>query len=198
MLPETLIVIDTLVSRLDALGIGYFVGGSVASSMHGIYRATNDADIVVDLPENRVDDLVAALQDDFYVDADMIRDALKHNHSFNVIHLPTMVKADLFPPKRTAFGDSEWQRRRRENIRDTEMQAVYVASAEDMILQKLSWYRLTGERSDRQWGDVQGMLKVQGTALDFAYLAHWAAELALTDLLQTSLIDAGLEQEKEG
>ena len=198
MLPETLIVIDTLVNRLDALGIGYFIGGSVASSMHGIYRATNDADIVVDLPEEKVDEFVAALQDDFYVDADMIRDALRHNHSFNVIHLPTMVKADLFPPKRTAFGDSEWLRRRRENIRDTEMQAVYVASAEDMILQKLNWYRLTGERSDRQWGDVQGMLKVQGTALDFAYLAHWAAELALTDLLQTSLLDAGLEQEKDG
>ena len=191
MLPETLIVIDTLVNRLDALGIGYFIGGSVASSMHGIYRATNDADIVVDLPENKVDDFVAALQDDFYVDADMIRDALQHNHSFNVIHLPTMVKADLFPPKRTAFGDSEWLRRRRENIRDTEMQAVYVASAEDMILQKLNWYRLTGERSDRQWGDVQGMLKVQGTALDFAYLAHWSVELDVADLLEIALSDAG-------
>ena len=166
--------------------------------MHGIYRATNDADIVVDLSENRVEDLVAALQEDFYVDADMIRDALRHSHSFNVIHLPTMVKADLFPPKRTAFGASEWTRRRQERIRDNEMQAVYVASAEDMILQKLSWYRLTGERSDRQWGDVQGMLKVQGTSLDFVYLAHWAADLAVSDLLQTALEDAGLEQEKEG
>jgi hypothetical protein len=197
MLPETLIVIDTLVSRLDVLGIGYFIGGSVASSMHGIYRATNDADIVVDLSEEKIDALVEALQDDFYVDADMIREALKHNHSFNVIHLPTMVKADLFPPKRTPFGESEWHRRRQEKIRDTEMQSVYVASAEDMILQKLNWYRLTGERSDRQWGDVQGMLKVQGTALDFAYLVHWAAELELTDLLDNALIDAGLEKEKE-
>jgi hypothetical protein len=197
MLPETLIVIDTLVNRLDALGIDYFIGGSVASSMHGIYRATNDADIIVDLTANQVDDFVAALSDDFYVDADMIHEALKHDHSFNVIHLPTMVKADLFPTKRTAFSDSEWRRRRLETIRDSEMQSVYIASAEDMILQKLNWYRLTGERSDRQWGDVQGMLKVQGMALDFAYMAHWAAELGLTDLLETALIDAGMEQEKE-
>jgi hypothetical protein len=192
-LPESLQVVDILATRLDALGIPYYVGGSVASSIHGFLRSTNDADIVVDLREEQVDDLVAALEEDFYVDADMIREGLQHNLSFNVIHLPTMFKADLFPAKQTPFGRSEWTRRRQAQLRQEEgAPTVYVASPEDMVLQKLLWYRMTGERSDRQWGDVQGILKVQGDALDFAYLRHWAAELEITDLLTRSFEDAGV------
>ena len=104
-----------------------------------------------------------------------------------------MIKADLFFPQPTPFRKSEWQRRQLEQIRpEGEMRSVYIASAEDMILQKLEWYRLTGGRSDRQWGDVQGMLKVQGDRLDFAYLAHWAHELDLSGLLATAFEDAGL------
>jgi hypothetical protein len=113
------------------------------------------------------------LEAGFYADGDMMRDAIRNNSSFNVIHLATMVKADIFLLPTSAFAASEWSRRQRKRIGpDPDSPEAYVASAEDMILQKLSWYRLTGERSDRQWGDVQGMLKVQGTALDFAYLAH--------------------------
>ena len=106
-----------------------------------------------------------------------------------------MVKADLFPRKQTPFGRAEWSRRRLEQIRaDGQAGAVYVASAEDMILQKLEWYRLTGQRSDRQWGDVEGMLKVQGRALDFPYLRRWGGELDLNDLLNQALADAGLTE----
>jgi hypothetical protein len=192
-LPESLQVIETLVERLDNLGISYCVGGSIASSIHGIFRATNDADIVIDLSEGQIEALVEALQDDFYVDGDMIRQGLQDNLSFNVIHLPTMFKVDLFPAKRTPFAESEWSRRRQEEIRtDTDALRIFVASPEDMILQKLLWYRLTGERSDRQWGDVQGMLKVQGDALDFAYLRHWAGEIEVADLLGQALADAGV------
>jgi hypothetical protein len=63
-----------------------------------------------------------------------------------------------------------------------------------MILQKLEWYRPTGERSDRQWGDVQGMFKVQGRGLDFPYLRRWAGDLELDDLLNQALADAGLTE----
>lgn len=194
MLPDALAVVDELAKRLEALGIPYFVGGSIASSMHGIFRSTNDVDLVVALRTDQAQTFTIALENDFYVDADMIREAIQHYSSFNVIHLPTMVKADLFLPRVTPFNESQWSRRRLEQIRPTgEMRAVWVASAEDMILQKMEWYRLTGERSDRQWGDVLGMLKVQGEALDFAYLKRWADELSLADLLKNALEDAGLE-----
>ena len=192
---ETLIVVDILANRLEALAIPYYIGGSIASSLYGEFRATNDVDIVLDLAEGQVNPLVAALETDFYVDADMIRAALQYRSSFNVIYLPTMIKADFFAPERSGFIASEFTRRLQEVIRLTERQEkIYFASPEDMILQKLRWYRETGERSDRQWGDVQGMLKVQGEALDRAYMQHWADELKIADLLTQSLTDAGFDQ----
>ena len=60
------------------------------------------------------------------------------------------------------------------------------------MLAKLQWYRDGGWVSDRQWNDVLGVLKVQGPALDRAYLAEWARELGLTDLLRRAYNDAGL------
>ena len=105
--PESLIVIDVLAERLDALGIGYFVGGSVASSLHGIFRATNDVDLVVDLPEDRVDALVAALAPDFYVDADMIREARQAGISFTSSTYPRWSKRTSFPEsKRRSAGQN--------------------------------------------------------------------------------------------
>ena len=199
MLSEAEIVAQKVIQAFDAIGIEYAIGGSVASTVHGIPRLTMDVDIIADMCEEQIEALVISLQNEFYADGDLMRAAVRDRSSFNVIHLPTMVKADIFLLPTTPFAASEWSRRQRKRLGTAIDSAdAYVASAEDMILQKLSWYRLTGERSDRQWGDVQGMLKVQGDALEFAYLAHWAEELALTDLLQTSLVDAGLEQEKEG
>ena len=70
--------------------------------------------------------------------------------------------------------------------------AVSTSSAEDTVLAKLQWYRDGGGVSDRQWNDVLGVLKVQGTTLDRAYLEDWARELGLADLLRRALEDAGL------
>ena len=198
MLSEAEIVAQKVIQSFDAIGIAYAIGGSVASTVHGIPRLTADVDLIADMREEHIEALVQALQEEFYADGDMMREAIQNRSSFNVIHLPTMVKADIFLLPTSPFAISEWSRRQWKQIGpDADSPAAYVASAEDMILQKINWYHLTGERSDRQWGDVQGMLKVQGTALDFTYLAHWAAELELTDLLENALIDAGLEKEKE-
>jgi len=68
-----------------------------------------------------------------------------------------------------------------------------IASPEGTILNKLEWYRMGGEVSDRQWNDILGVLKVQGTNLDMAYLQRWAADLSVTDLLERALVDAGLK-----
>jgi hypothetical protein len=194
MLSESDIVVQKLAAAFEALGIEYMVGGSIASSIHGIPRFTQDVDLVARFgSEPPIEELVRCLENEFYVDADMIRDAITHRSSFNVIYLVTMTKADVFVPEETAWKESEWSRRRREPIgSEGDSAPVMVASPEDMVLQKLLWYRMTGERSDRQWGDVQGILKVQGEALDFAYLRHWAAELELTPLLTQAFEDAGV------
>lgn len=189
--PEDLIQI--LARAFDAAGITYWVGGSMASTIHGFARLTQDVDIVADMGEDQVEAFVAELAGRFYADPDMMREAIRTRSSFNIIYLATMMKADIFIMPDTDWARSERARRQRARVGQS-AEAVYVASAEDMILQKLESYRLTGERSDRQWGDVQGMLKVQGKALDFDYLRRWAGELGLNQLLDHAFDDAGIKE----
>lgn len=193
MLSETDVVVHKLAEAFDALGILYMVGGSIASSLFGMPRFTRDVDISVRIEESvAADALVRLLEQDFYIDADLIQAAVAHRSSFNVIYLPTMLKADIFVPEDSAWRREEWQRRRHEQVGvGPESRPVYFASPEDMVLQKLLWYRETGERSDRQWGDVQGILKVQRKVLDRAYMRQWASQIAIADLLELALAEAG-------
>ena len=183
-----------LTQTFDSIGIAYMIGGSIASSVHGVFRYTNDADIVADIRAEHIAPLVAALERDYYVDGDMIRDAVQEAGSFNVIYLDGMIKADIFIKQKSAWVDMEWSRRRMEKLGPEEAPSAYVASPEDMILQKLRWFRMGGGVSDRQWGDITGMLKVQQPTLDYAYLKHWAAHLELTDLLAQAYDDSGIEE----
>lgn len=194
MLSEAEQLVLRLSKTFNEIGIAYMIGGSVASSMHGIPRFTRDVDFVADIREEHIALLMAALQDEFYID-EMIRDAVTTQSSCSVLQLSTMVKADIFILKSDAWSQSEWGRRRQGRFEQAgETDTIYVATPEDMILQKLRWYQMGGEVSENQWKDVQGMLKVQGNALDFAYLNHWAQELQLTDLFRRACEDAGVDE----
>ena len=186
------IVTRKVVEALDELGIAYFIGGSVASSVHGIARFTRDVDFVAEVRAEHAAALAAAWRDEFYVDEDMIREAVGQQGSFNVIYLALSFKADVFVSKQDDWSRQVMARRRPAPLSaDTQAPPLYLSSPEDMVLQKLLWYRLGGGISDRQWNDVQGVLKVQAGALDENYLRHWAAYLNLTDLLNDALMDAG-------
>ena len=165
------------------LEVEYLVGGSVASSVHGVPRATNDVDLVARLAGRHVDAFVAALRSDFYVDADMIHDAIRRRASFNVVHLATMLKADVFVFDGSAQAQAELSRKQAIEVVVGEP-AVWFSSPEDIVLQKLAWYRKGNEVSERQWTDVLGVLQVSGPRLDLAYLNYWAAQLGLTSLLE--------------
>lgn len=190
VLGDPLLVVGLLVRAFDELGIRYVVGGSVASSVYGVPRSTQDVDVVAELFGKHVDPFVAALRDDFYVDADMIRDALARHASFNVVHLQTMFKADVFVFKRDPWMTSEMNRARVETL-DSEGGPLTVrfASPEDTLLHKLVWYRLGNEISERQWGDVRGIVEIQGERLDRGYLATWSGPLGVADLLERALSD---------
>lgn len=189
-MPEPLVVILLVVDALDALGVPYFIGGSVASAMYGLRRTTLDADIVADLRAAHAAPFAEALEGAFYVDAEMIRDAITHRTSFNLLHLETMFKVDIFLPKDRPFDRIQFERRQERIIDQETRRSVALASPEDTILAKLAWYRLGGETSARQWEDVLGVLRVQGEQLDGAYMQHWAEELSISDVLARAIDEA--------
>lgn len=179
----TLLVAQTL----EQLGVAYAVGGSLASSLHGMMRSTLDVDIVADMRLEHIPPLVAALSKEFYADDEMMRDAIEHRSSFNLIHYETAFKVDIFIRKLRAFDQMQLERRRTSVIATDPEQSVYIVSPEDIILAKLEWYRMGGEVSDRQWRDILGVLKTRAGELDLDYLRKWAGELKVSDLLERAL-----------
>jgi hypothetical protein len=187
MLPESVSVLMLVIDVFERLDIPYFVGGSMASALYGVARSTLDADIVADLHFEKVGVLVNTLGDDFYTDDEMIRDAIRHRSSFNLIHLTTMFKVDVFIRKERPFDRVQFERRVEQVFSANPEQKAFMATAEDVILAKLEWYRLGGEVSDRQWRDILGVLKVQAGRLDLDYLHTWAVDLKVSALLQRAL-----------
>jgi hypothetical protein len=193
---DTLLVVEPLIQAFERLGISYYIGGSVTSSVHGIPRATVDVDLVADIQRKHVPLLVNMLESVYYIDRDMLLEAIQRQASCNLIHLETMLKIDVFVLKSTAYDQEAFQRRRK-NVLDEEQDIeLFLASPEDIILSKLDWFRMGGGVSERQWTDVMGVLKVQKGHLDMSYLHHWAEELGLTDLFAQACRDAGIEEEQ--
>jgi len=189
---ELLAAVARVVAVFERLGIDYFVGGSVASSVFGEPRQTLDADLIAKLLARNVQGLLEGLGSDFYGDSGSMLQAIERQSCFNLIHLATMTKVDVFVSWRSPFAQSQFSRRRRKVIGDSSPVELFFASPEDTIIAKLDWYRRGGGISDRQWRDLLGVLKIQGTRLDRSYLEHWAAELGLEDLLRRAMTDAGL------
>ncbi len=189
-LAEPIEVTLAVVGALERLGLRYLVGGSMASSVHGVPRATQDIDLLVELPGRSVDGLVSALEGAFYVDRDMILDAVRRAASFNVVHLRTMYKVDVFVADRSELVQGELERRQVVEVGDPP-QPIFVASPEDIVLQKLFWYRAGVEVSDRQWRDLLGVMEVQGPRLDLAFLREWADRIGVTALLTRAFEEAG-------
>lgn len=183
-----------VIRALEKWKIDYLVGGSLASSYHGMPRATNDADLIADLKLAHVPLLATELRGRFYHDEDRMRDAVRRRSSFNVIFLKTMFKVDVFVLKDDPLSRLEMRRRQRVVLDEASGEAFDVASAEDTVLQKLAWYREGGETSDRQWHDLLGVLKVRRQDLDLDYVRHWSAHLDVRDLLDRALEDAGIDE----
>lgn len=186
--PALLPVVETL----EDLGVPYHVGGSIASSFTGIARATQDADLVADLQPPHAAPFARSLEGRYYADAERIAHAIRRRTSFNVIHLETMYKVDVFVSKDTPFARENMARRIALEIPGLG-RSLYLASPEDIVLHKLLWYADAGGVSDRQWYDLQGVLRLQGRKLDLDYLQGWADRLGVADLLGRAFREAGLE-----
>jgi hypothetical protein len=188
---DALAAMMPVIAQFEQLGIDYYIGGSIASSVFGVGRSTLDVDIIADLAESKVDDFVQSLRATYYIDANMIREAIRRRSCFNLIHLTTSYKIDVFVLKKRDFDRETMSRRRSDTLHDADKTYnVYLSSPEDILLAKLEWYRLGDEISDRQWNDVLGIIRIQKDALDRDCLQKWAAELGVTDLLDKAWHEA--------
>lgn len=171
-------ILDLLLGTLERCGVPYMVAGSFASNIHGIPRATYDADVVVELTVPRLVALLGELEDSFYVSEEAAKDALARRSIFNLVHFETGFKVDLIVKKARSFSVQEFERRVPVDLAGKER---WFASPEDVILTKLEWAKL-GE-SERQFQDALSVARVQAEALDRAYLKRWAKALGVIDLL---------------
>ena len=183
---EPMNIARKVISFFEASDIEYFVGGSVASTIHGEPRFTQGVDIVVRLKAHHIAEMQRSLGEDFYSSDVALNEAVRGRSCANLIHTQTGFKIDLMVSRDRPFEDSRFQRK--QPIQD-EGGTFWVATAEDTILVKLEWYRDGGEVSERQWRDVQTVLMTQ-ESLDHAYLEKWATALGVTGLLEKALLDA--------
>ncbi|MEM6671803.1 MAG: hypothetical protein AAF726_03105 [Planctomycetota bacterium] len=181
---------DPVADVLQELDIRFRIGGSVASSALGVGRSTLDVDVVADIRSEHVEQFVQRLADRYYVDSASIREAIAAHRSFNLIHLQTMLKIDVFVLGARPYDRTSFERATLESIGGEGDRAFPITTAEDVVLRKLEWFVLGDRVSDRQWRDVVGVLRVQGDSLDRSYMRRWASELGLVDLLDEAIAEA--------
>lgn len=193
--PDIIEVASKVIEVFEKLNIGYYIGGSLASSAFGVARSTLDVDIVAEVKTAHASTLKRTLKKEFYVDLDSIQRAIDKQSSFNLVHLETMFKIDVFILKDQAFHRQAFSRRTKKSVSEDISKQLYFPTPEDIVLIKLDWYKSGGESFEQQWRDVLGVLKVQGTKLNMGYLKQWADELSLLDLLNKALEEAGAKEQ---
>lgn len=186
-LPDPIAVALQFTSVLEELGVHHLVGGSLASSVHGEPRSTNDVDVLADFREEHVAPFLGAVKREYHVSETAIREAIRLERSFNAIHVSGALKVDVFIAGSDPFDRERLERRERLQVRDDPPASLFIDTAEHSLLRKLEWYRRGGEVSDRQWRDVVSILRAQRGRLDAGRLDRWARMLGVSDLLERAV-----------
>jgi hypothetical protein len=182
-LEELVDSLSPVVSTLQKLGIRHYVGGSVASSFHGATRSTMDVDLVCELTEDDISQLIEMIGADFYVSETAAREAVRRKGCFNLIYLPTSFKVDVFVSQGRPFDLESMERAKMQWLGGKRSVELPIATAEDSIISKLEWYRLSNETSERQWDDVSRLRDLMGEDADRDYLQKAAQSVGVQDLL---------------
>jgi hypothetical protein len=180
-------------AMLDELGIDWVLGGSLASSLFGEPRSTVDVDVAVRIGPDAAEALIDRAKRDFYVPEASARVAAVEKSAFNVLDTEHGLKVDIFVLGDGVLDRQQLARRVRTDIASGA--TIWVTAPEDQVLRKLEWYRSGDMSSDRQWRDVIGLLVVQGSGLNLAYLNETAREVGLDELLSRALVQAELDHD---
>jgi hypothetical protein len=189
-LRETDDLVDALgpvVAALKTLGVSHYVGGSVASSFHGATRSTMDVDLVCELKDDHILPFVQSFGNEYYLSESAVRDAVKRKSCFNLIHLPTSFKVDIFISRGRPFDIDAMRRASTQLLGENRTVAAPIATAEDSIVSKLEWFRMTNETSERQWDDVTKLIKLLGADADIEYLQAASESVGVVDLIDRLL-----------
>ncbi len=189
--PDILIALHPVIEALERLSIQYYIGGSIASSIYGMARSTMDIDIVADIKKHHIQKLKQLLNKKYYIDENMIIEAIKSASSFNLIHFGTTFKIDIFIFKDDAYQRNAMKRKVKDKFDEEEFEYCF-SSPEDIIIAKLKWYEQGDQISDRQWLDILGVIKVQGKNLDIVYLTNWSRKLGLFNLFKKACHECGI------
>ena len=187
---DLVLALEGVALAFSKLNVPFFVGGSVASSYHGAMRSTMDVDVIAEIETQHVDGLLAEINRTYYANRSAIEESIRSASCFNLIHLATSFKIDVFVSQRRAFDQSAMRRAQPVSLgrsdRDPGIE-VPIATTEDIILAKLEWYRLGAETSERQWDDLTRMFATNRAKLDRDYLDLQAQSLSVSDLLERIL-----------
>ena len=167
-------LVKCLVKAFEALGIPYFITGSVASIFYGEPRFTNDIDVVADIKEDQIASLLRYFpEDEFYVSEATMQDAIRNKGQFNIIHPSSGLKIDVIIRKENAFDQSRFQRIKK--VSPIEHEVVNFSSPEDVIIMKMKYYQ--EGQSEKHIRDITSMLKISGDSIDTNYIEQWAERL---------------------
>jgi hypothetical protein len=146
-------------------------------------KSNSGADLMVAIDQQQARTLASALRPQFYISEEAALNAIGDGASFNAIHEDSFLQIDMFVLKPTPFNRAQFERRQQIEIDPDRSITMPFQSAEDAILSKLVWFREGHEVSERQWHDVMGIIRTQGSRPNQAYLCGWAANLGGDDLL---------------
>lgn len=179
--------LSPVVAAFEKLRIPHYVGGSVASSFHGAARSTMDVDLLCELMPDQIPLFLEQFDEQYYVSESAIREAVERKSCFNLVHLPTSFKVDIFISREREFDRKSMARATSATLGEVRTVTVPMATAEDSIISKLEWYRKTNESSDRQWDDVSRLIRLLGSQADVDYLSEAAESVGVDDLLKRLL-----------
>jgi hypothetical protein len=183
----------------DEQNLFWYLGGSIASSLHGMQQMAQDIDLVVNLHLQNLPSLLPLLKQHYAFDDDAFQEAIFQRTACSLIHLDTLMKVDLIMAKQGAFETALHPRIASYSL-DERSPSLRLASAVEMILVKLRRYsqdllsRTDGMRDDAEWNDIVGMLKIQEPTLERDFLEEWARNLKIVEMLRQALVDAGAEE----
>jgi hypothetical protein len=191
MAEEALDVAVLVSELLENMRIPHVLGGAVASSYYTEWRTTNDVDFAVAMLPGHVERFLARAESNFIVDAEFVMQS--GHRMFTMIHRGTYMKVAMYVRSPRGFFQSQLERARSAPIRRSPPGSAWIPTHEDIVLQKLSWYKAGGCMSDQQWRDVLNVLKTWRDRMDLAYMRKWAAELEVEDLLDAALSQSRAE-----